>query len=283
MERKKKRPSPKKRPETERSPAQDVVYMPPVPLNRKKFLLRLATVAAVVLAVFVSFAIFFRVDEVSVSGISRYSAWTVKEASGIQEGDSLLSFGKAAAAGRIMEKLRYVKSVRISVTLPDTVNIYVEETAVTYAVQDREDLWWLMGADGRVIETVSAEEVLNHTQLTGFRLDTPQPGETARAWEDGATGGNEQRLKLALDIARELERNEILGKAASINLTNTGKLQLWYGTRYQVQLGDAQQLEKKIAMLKAVVDQHEKEGGHQSGILDVSLTTYPESVSYTPF
>ena len=281
MERKKKKPS-AQRPKTEHK--QEAVYIPPVPLNRKKFLLRLATVAAVVLAVFVSLAIFFRVDEVVVSGISQYSAWTVKEASGIQEGDSLLSFGKAAAAGRIMEKLRYVKSVRISVTLPDTVNIYVEETAVTYAVQDREDIWWLIASDGRVIETVSAEEVPNHTQLTGFRLDTPRAGEKAVAWEDGATDvTNSQRLQTALDIARNLELNEILGEAASINMTNPGNIQLWYGTRYQVQLGSAQQLEKKVAMLKSVIDRHQKEGGHQSGILDVSLTTYPESVSYTPF
>lgn len=294
MEQKKKK-MPPKRGKPKKAPAQELIYTPPAPINRRKLLLRLATVAAVVIAVFVSCAIFFRVDTVCVSGASKYTAWSVKEASGIEEGESLLSFGKAAAAGRIMEHLRYVKSVRIGVTLPDTVNIHIEELDVVYAAQDQLDNWWLISADGRVVEQTGTKEAAEHTQLKGFRLESPEVGESPKGWEPETEetdpqgeviptlSTDQERLESALNIATQLELNEILGEASKIDLTNLEDVRLWYGTRYEVKLGDPGDMDRKIAMLKAVVTEHKKEGGYQSGVLDISLTAYPDSVSYTPY
>ena len=294
MERKKKQ-SARKEKQVRRPPPQEVVYTPPVPLNRKKFLLVLATVASVVLAIFISCSIFFRVGTIEVSGASKYTAWTIKEASGIETGEGLLSFGKAAAAGRIMEKLRYVKSVRIGVTLPDTVNIYIEELDVVYSVQDQVGGWWFVSADGRVVEQVSESEALEHTLLNGFCLDTPKQGEAPEAWEPDAeqtdeqgdevsdSVSNEERLETALSIATELEKNKILGDVTSIDLTDLNNIQLWYGTKYQVRLGDPGEMDVKIGYMKSVIEQHKQDGGYQSGVLDVTLTMYPDSVPYTPF
>lgn len=294
MEPKKKKPQQKGKP-MQRTPAQEVVYTPAAPLNRKKFILRLATVAAVVLAIFVSCSIFFRVENIQVSGVNKYTAWSVREASGIEGGESLLSFGKAGAAGRIMEKLRYVKSVRIGVTLPDTVTIYVEELGVVYAIQDQQDRWWLISADGRVVERTIESEIAEHTKITGFRLEDPEIGEAPVAWEPEPEENQEQeetvpelatnteRLEAVLNIATQLELNEILGEATTIDLTNLNDIRLQYGAQYQVRLGNPGEMDRKIAMLKSVIMEHQKQGGYQSGELDISLTMYPDSVSYTPF
>lgn len=294
MEQEKKKTA-RKKPKPRRAPAQELIYTPPAPINRRKLLLRLATLAAVVIAVFASSAIFFRVETVSVSGASKYTAWSVKEASGVEEGDSLLSFGKAAAAGRIMEQLRYVKSVRIGVTLPDTVNIHIEELDVVYAAQDQADNWWLISADGRVVEQIGQSKAAEHTQLKGFRLDTPEVGESPKGWEPEieetdpqgevipTLATDQERLESALNIATQLELNEILGEASKIDLTNLEDIRLWYGSRYEVKLGNPGDMDRKIAMLKTVVTEHKKEGGYQSGVLDISLTVYPDSVSYTPY
>ena len=69
-ERKKKRPK-KAELEPKRRSAPDVVYTQPEPLDRKKLFIRLATVAAVVLALFLGFSIFFRVDTIVVSGAQK--------------------------------------------------------------------------------------------------------------------------------------------------------------------------------------------------------------------
>lgn len=278
-----------------RPPAQEVVYTAPEPLNRKKFLLRLLTVAAVVIALFVGFSIFFRVEKITVSGNSKYDAWTVCEASGIQTGDSLLSFGKAKACGQIAQKLPYVKIVRIGITLPNTVNIHIEELDVVYSVQDEKGDWWLLTSDGRVVEETSESYAKKCTMLEGFQIFEPVEGENAQAVEiDPATTPsgeeppvititNQDRLDTALTIVSELERRGILGEAASVNVTDMGNIEMWYGSNYQVLLGDPGEMEKKIGLMYATVQKHEKEGSYQSGILDISFTTYPGAVGYTPW
>lgn len=292
-ERKKRRPPAQL--QAKRPPAQEVVYTAPEPLNRKKFILRLATVAAVVIALFIGCSIFFKVGKITVSGNLKYDAWTVCEASGIEIGDSLLSFGKAKACGRISEQLPYVKIVRIGVTLPDTVNIYIEELDVVYSVQDEKDNWWLLTSGGRVVEKTSESYAKKCTMLLGFQIQNPVAGENAQAVEiDPATTPsgeeppvititNQDRLDTALTIVYELERRSILGKAASVDVTDMGSIELWYGTDYQVLLGDPGEIEKKIELMHATLQRHEKEGSYQSGILDISFTTYPGAVGYTPW
>lgn len=286
---------PDRQTEPRRVPAQEVVYTAPDPLDRKKLILRIATVAAVVLALFVGCSIFFKVENVVVSGNVKYDAWTIREASGIEKGESLLALGKAKACGKITEALPYVKVVRIGITLPNTVNIYVEELDVVYAAQDSGDSWWLLTSDGRVVEKTSASYAKEKTVLKGFRLVSPVVGEKAKALElDPATGTdgedapvvtitNQDRLDTALSIVMELERKGILGKAASVDVTDMANIELWYGNAYQVKLGDPGEMEKKIALMYGTIQRHEKEGSYQSGILDITFEIYPGAVGYEPF
>lgn len=289
-ETKKKRP-PAQKPQPKAYQPPEVTYTPPVPINRKKLLLRLGTVLAVALALFLGCTIFFRVKDVVVTGTERYTAWSVREASGIEEGESLLAFGKTKAAGKIMESLRYVKSVRIGITLPDTVNICVEELEVVYGVQDAQDGWWLVSCDGRVVEQTSETKAKSTTLLKGFRLEEPKVGDSAAAQEPEQAAGDEtpvlitdqERLEAALSVITQLERNEILGEAASVDVTDPANIQLWYKDDYQVLLGNPDRMDEKIMMMNRVIRQHEQEGGYQSGVLDITLTVTPDSVGYTPF
>lgn len=276
------RPKPVPKPQ---NTAPEVVYTPPAPINRKKLLIRLATAAAVALALFLGCTIFFRVKDVVVTGTRQYTDWTVREASGIEEGASLLTFGKTRAAGKIMEQLRYVKSVRVGISLPDTVNIHVEELEVTYSIQDTQDRWWLISCDGRVVEQTNETKARETTVLKGLRLENPVVGQTAVAAGGAADDlvTDRERLEAALSVATQLESCEILGKAASVDLTDLTGIQLWYGDDYQVLLGSPDRMDEKILMMYRVIEQHRQEGGYQSGVLDITLTQNPSSVGYTPF
>lgn len=279
---------PQKKPQTR--PMPEVTYTPPAPINRKKLTIRLLTVFAAALALFLGCTVFFRVKDVVVSGTDRYTAWSVREASGIEEGSSLLAFGKTRAAGRIMENLRYIKSVRIGVTLPDTVNIHIQELEVVYGVQDTADDWWLVSCDGRVVEHTNESKARSTTVLKGFRLEQPAAGESAVAQEPEEDTSdvpvlvtNQERLEAALSVVTQLERNEILGEAASVDVTDPSNIQLWYKDDYQVMLGDPDRMDEKIMMMNRVIQQHEQEGGYQSGVLDITLTSTSDGVEYTPF
>ena len=284
----KRRRPPQKKPQNHHSP--EVTYTPPVPINRKKLLIRLITIFAAALALFLGCTVFFRVKHVVVTGTDRYTAWTVRDASGIEGGESLLAFGKTKAASRIMENLRYVKSVRIGISLPDTVNIYIQELDVVYGVQDAQEGWWLISCDGRVVEKTTEAKARETTLLKGFRLEDPEVGQSAVVWETEQTESeipalitDQERMEAALSVITQLERNEILGEAASVDVTDPADIQLWYGDDYKVLLGDPDRMDEKVIMMNRVITQHEQEGGYQSGVLDITLTNTPDGVEYTPF
>lgn len=278
-----------------------VTYTQPSPFNLNKLLLQLTVVIAVVLAVVIGLSVFFKVDRVVVYGNKAYSAWTVQEASGIEGGENLLSFGRTRACGKIITALPYVKNVRIGINLPDTVNIYIEEFDVSYAVESTDGIWWLMTSNGKITEQIDKFAAGSYTKITGIQLDNPSVGSQAKAKENlvqedvpAETGdplaGTEatapvitvtanDRLQAALLILESLELNDIVGEVSSVNVTSLFNLELMYGQRYQVKLGDTSQMDYKISMMKKSVAQL---NDYQTGILDVSFTTWPDEPFYTP-
>jgi cell division protein FtsQ len=284
----------KKPPEPART-SPDVVYLPPKPFNRGRLLLHLATVVAVVVALVLGLSVFFKVDKVVVYGNHAYSAYTVQEAGGIETGSNLLSLNNTRACGKIMAELPYVENVRIGIKLPDTVNIYVEEIDIAYAITTQDGTYWLMTSAGKVVEQINAAIASGYTKIEGVHLDSPVAGEMARAVEivqettDGAdpteataapvvTGA--ARLGAALNILQQLEANDIVGEAASIDVGSLSNIELWYGQRFQVKLGDAANMAIKISWMKAAVNQR---SDYDMGVLDVSFTTWPDRIGYTPF
>ena len=276
-----------------------VTYTQPMPFNLNKLLLQLAVVIAVVLAVVIGLSVFFKVDRVVVYGNDAYSAWTIQEASGIEGGENLLSFGRTRACGKIITALPYVKNVRIGIKLPDTVNIYIEEFDVSYAIADAGEGWWLMTSSGKIAEQIDKAKSNSYTKVEGVQLLNPVVGEQAAALEifepeataaTDAAGATEatapqitvtanDRLQAALLILETLEKNDIVGEVASINVSSLYNLELQYGQRYQVKLGTTSDMEKKISQMKMAVAQM---NDYQTGILDISYVTWPNGPFYTP-
>lgn len=264
----------------------EVNYTPPAPINRRTLVLQLLTVVAVVIAIFAGLSAFFRVDEnkCQVSGNSMYSPKTIFEASGINDGESLLLLGKSRAAANIIQKLPYVQSVRIGITLPDTVMIEVVEVDVTCTVQDSMDQWWLVSPEGRVVSKANAGTQADCQVIKGVRILQPTVGAYAKAYEETSdvpvTFTGSQRLEKALKIAAALKEEELLGQIASIDVEKMGNIQVWYSDRFQVKLGQGTRLDEQVAALAQAIAQMDR---FQSGVLDVSFENGSDSVGYIPF
>ena len=293
------------------SPA--VIYTQPAAFNRDRLLVQLMTVLAVVAALMVGLSLFFKVKVITVSGTGVYSPYTIQEASGISEGENLLTLGRNRAASQILAKLPYVKSVRIGIKLPDTVNIEIVEDDVAYAIQSNTGIWWLMNSQGKVTEMVNNSIAKNYTQVLGVTLTDPAVGAVGIATEltaDQTTTVQEttagetvpeettaplptvtttavtgaQRLSAALEILTAMEDDDIVGAVASVDVSQLDDIVLWYGTQYQVNLGDANDpvhpLSYKVAcMYDAILQMTD----YTAGILDVSFTTWENQVALTPF
>ena len=281
-------------------PAPAIIYTQPKAFNRTRLLVQMLTVTAVVAAMVAGLSVFFKVENITVTGAEVYSAWSIREASGIQEGDSLLTFSHARAGALIKANKPYVKTVRFGIKLPDTVNIIMEGEDVVYAIEDSTGSWWLINSDGEVVEQTNKSKAANYTKILGVTLENPTLGRLAVAVEAApqvttasdatdptttteslptiTTGA--QRLTTALGIVDALEANDIVGEAASVDVTRLEDIILWYGSRYQVNLGDESNMEYKIACMNDAILQLSE---FDSGILDISFTIWPDQVGYTPF
>ncbi len=271
-----------------RPAAPEVVYSQPKPFQRRRFMLQMLTVVAVVLAVFMGISVFFRVEKVMVVGANTLSADRIYEASGIAPGDSLLFFGESAAAGKILAAEPYVKLVTFDIKLPGTVTIIIEEIPVVYAVKAYEGKWWLMSSDGKLTEQIDLAQANQYTRIQGVEIIDPVVGQQAVAYEVPRAPGSTEpvtvlasdRLEAALAITRQLEANQILGKVATMDVSDPYQLSLWYGSRFQVKLGDSSRLEYKLAAVKQAVVQLENQ---PNGLIDASYTNNSNEIIFTPF
>ena len=285
--------------EEKRKKRPEVSYTQPVPVNVNQMLLKILIVIAIVVAITLGLSVFFKVEKVVVYGNKAYSAYTVQEEGGIEIGSNLLSLNNTRACGKIKAGLPYVESVRIGIKLPDTVNIYIEEIDIAYAITTVDGTYWLMTSGGKVVEQINAGTASGYTKVEGVYLDSPAAGEQARAYEPiqetvaptEAGGAIVQetapvvvtaaaRLNAALQILDQLEKNDIVGEAASIDVSSLTNIELWYGQRFQVKLGDTSNMDIKISWMKSAVNQL---SDYDMGIMDVSFTTWPDRVGYTPF
>ncbi len=308
------RPSPTRKP-TKRAPEKrerklkdsDVIYTPPKPFHRTKFILHMLTITAVVIAIVFGMSIFFKVGEVLVSGGSKYSANDVTEAAGVEMGSNLISVSRAQISGNIISKLPYVDKVRVGINLPDTVIIEITELDVVYAVEDDDGEWWFMNDQGRIIQKTDKVTAEGYTRVLGVKIEPPQVGQQAVAKEaepeltmeetTGETGGisgtdvitppaamtgtpEAEKLSIVLTILQELSTNSISGDIDSVDVTNSTAIELSYDERFKVNLGDLSRLSYKISALKATVNKMES---YESGHLDLSFTNWPDKVGYTPF
>lgn len=281
--------------EARKARAPQVHYDQPAPFNKRRFAMQIGIVAAVVAAILLGVSVFFNVENVVVYGNDKYDAWTIREASGIAEGENLLAFGSVRAEARIVEELPYIESVRIGVTLPDTVNIYVTEYPVVYSVEATDGSWWVMASDGRVVDQTDVGGAAENTQILGMQLSNPVagqqavPAESAPETTTNAAGevvqipvitSGADRLSAAMAVMKSLELNNVLGQAATIDVSRPGNMVLWYGQRFEVLLGDSKDMDKKIYWMQGAIDQMED---YQTGTLDVTFTTYPNQAGFTPF
>lgn len=306
----------RKRPRRPRKPdiEKEIVYIPAPVFNRNRLLLHLGVIAAVVLAVFLSLSLFFKVKvdhksgdsqspvtTITVSGNQKYSVKAIVDASGIQDGDSLLAINSARISGKIITALPYVKSVRVGIKLPDTVNIEVEEMDIVYAIADENTeqtgQWWLITSDGKLVERTDSAGASSCTKLLGVAVVGGTAGQQAVALESvpetttdaTAADGTEtvpqpitisaaDMLDVALTILQYLEQNDILGQMVSVDVSNMGDIELWYGQRFRILMGDSSELNYKISLAIAAIGRLKD---HDRGTLDVSFYNRPEVV-YTP-
>ena len=225
-----------------------------------KLLITLAVVAAIVLGV----AIFFRVRTVDVQGNSIYSREQILEACGVEQGDNLLMVNRASVVGSIQVRLPYVQEVSVGRILPDTIVIQVRESEVAALVECDNGSKWYMNTHGRILGSAAQGFDGQVVELTGVNITGPQAGYEAEAME-----GQEANLKAALLILQNMEGTGLMDTVTVVNAEKAFDLLLLCGDQYEVRLGGTEELAYKLKQyLPAVLEQLED---YQRGVIDLTF------------
>ena len=139
-------------------------------------LLRVLSVVLAAVAIVAALTLFFKVDEVQVTGGGRYTEEEIRSASGVEQGDNLILLDKYRIAQRIYTALPYITEVRINRQLPDVLLVEVVETQAVAAVQGA-GAWWLVSPTGKVLEAVDSEAAQDYLILEGMTAQDPAAGE----------------------------------------------------------------------------------------------------------
>ena len=119
--------------------------------GRFGFLYKLLSFLVIFAAILVGCVVFFRVNEVIVTGNSRYSDQEVIAASGVELGDNLFLVNRPQTAQSILQQLPYVENAVPVHRLPDKVELHITECVPAAALRC-EGSWWLLDPRGKLLE-----------------------------------------------------------------------------------------------------------------------------------
>ena len=205
------------------------------------------TFCIVVAAIVMSVTVFLKVATIEVRGVTRYDPNEIIKTSQIANGDNMFMINKFEVANRILDTYPYIEQIKIRRRLPDTFTFEItERTPAGYVVTDGNR--WLIDKKGYLIEMLSEEESLTVPKIAGVEVLTPQAGGEL-VLKNGA------QLEPLREVLGALSSSGMIERVARIDVEKLYDVNIVYGDRFLVNLGDTGELARKIEMLRVVIEQ----------------------------
>jgi len=217
-------------------------------------------------AVVVGCVAFFRVNEITVVGNERYTAEEIIAASGVEVGDNLFLVNRPQTAGAIMKRLPYVEAATPVHVLPDTVELRVTESKAVAAIQ-AEGAWWLMNADGKLLEQGDKALAGDFPTVLGLTPTSPTVGVRMAVEIEEQT-----RLDGLKGLLTALDDRGMVGQVREfIDLTATNAIYFDYGDDLTVIVPMSGDFDRRVFSLQRVLETFQQRGEKVTGTLDLTF------------
>lgn len=226
-------------------------------------LLRPLSVLLAAVAVVTALTLFFKVQTIEVSGISRYQADDIIAASGVETGDNLVLLDRYRVSQRIYTALPYVTDVRPKPKFPNTLEIEITETRAVAAVQGGGG-FWLLSAEGKILEAVDSRVAESYLQINGVWAVEPAVSSMLVLPEESPISAD--RLRSLLEALLE---QDALARTGSVSCTDSRELILEYDGRFRVEMFYDADFDFKVACMVSAADRLEP---NQTGTLRMTMT-----------
>ena len=211
------------------------------------FFLSLITFCSVVGAIVGAVIVFLKVASIEVTGTAKYDPAEIIEVSGIKTGDNMFLVNKFEVASKILEEYPYIEQIKIRRRLPDKFVFEItDRVPAAYIMSDGNT--WLIDKNAYILEMLPQGAELKVPKVTGAEMVTPHAGSLLIL-------KNEDQLPVLCEVLTALCSTELVGDVSRVEIDKLYSLNLVYGDRFLVGLGDTSELSRKIEMLRAVISE----------------------------
>ncbi len=239
--------------------------------GRSGFLYKLLSVLAICGCLVAALTLFFRVDEIAVTGGVRYTEEQLRQATGVEMGENLYLLNKNKVAASMVEALPYLREIRIRKKLPNTLSISVEECDTPLAVV-QDGVAWLIASTapttpgkGKIVERRAEAELGECARIDGCQLLAPSVGAAPALATDRAI-----RQTSLIDLLDALAEAGATDRVDAIHLEDD--LIVDFDQRFTVKLRYGEDYARKLKKLSLILDSGVIQD-NMSGTFDMRSTT----------
>jgi len=204
----------------------------------------------------------FVLRNLRVEGTARYTSQQVADWAGLRHGQNIFALDQQQIAFNLQGEC-FLLLESIYVDYPDTLILHVRERAPRAALSRNgffvlvDEINVVLGVDGTLdpalqVPVVTGMDVLGDDEGQPVTVKVPA------------------QLMAMNEILKELELQMVTARVSELNVANLDNLYLVTKEGLIVELGDSEQMELKIGMMRAVLERL-KDMGVYTGLLDVSV------------
>lgn len=236
----------------------------------KKILLGFVTIVVLLgICTALSFTVFFKIDDITVQGKTRYKSDDIIAASEIRLGDNLLLCNTAQGSERIKDKFPYIENVTIEKQLFNHININVTEAKPTSIIES-DGKYIVLGKSGKIIE-IDDKKLYDVPAILGAKLEDVKLSSTIKY--------KDSNLKKYLDrVIEAIGTNGLKDLIITVDISNTSNISLFKKNGFKILIGNFENVDYKLKTAAHILETSVKD--NMLGTLDVSLASSEGGKSY---
>lgn len=227
---------------------------------RKFFIWLSVAIVIAAVGVVLSLTAFFGIENITVSGNSRYTEEEILNQCIINTGENLFLADTKSASEMLELNLPYIYTAEIKRKLPSTIELVITEAEPSYYIQNKDKTFILLDDNFKVLET--GAEKGSGIAVKKAKVTEASAGRQI-VFEDGDTGECLKKLSQAV-------KDNYIDEITAIYSNNISDNYVVYDNRIEFKLGTCDDLEHKIYQGLASCKQLNESNPNAKGVMTIN-------------
>ena len=202
------------------------------------------------------------ISNIVVEGENPYTTEKVIKKCGVIPGDKLFAVSEKRVRNILTNELPYIKDVKISYGIPDTLTITVTPTTDKLMISQKNK-YIRIDEDGKVVSVSKTKMKDGLYKIEGMTFKKHNIGDIYSPVE-----GEEKKYEMAKQVASEAEKAGLL--SGTVDVKEMDKITFTYDGRIRIYFGNATELESKMEFAAKTIEQAAPD--KQTGYIDMRFS-----------